>query len=97
MTLAPDTRDLLHHAISQLTPAGGTHISGGLESGAREVVRHLDARDLGRVILVSDGRPTVGESKPWALETLAARLLPIHEPSADPALSIESGHRGALS
>ncbi len=73
VTLAPDTRDLLHHAISQLAPAGGTHISGGLNSGAQEVVRHLESRDLGRVILVSDGRPTVGESKPWALETLAAR------------------------
>ena len=66
-------RATLLRAIERLTAVGGTDLGGGLALGASEVVRGHRPSDLARVILISDGRPTVGESDPNALVDLADR------------------------
>lgn len=74
MVLGPRTRPVFEQAIEELTVAGGTALADALDAGADEILRHLREQDLARVILLSDGRPTVGETEPHRIETLAARL-----------------------
>ncbi|TNF25114.1 MAG: VWA domain-containing protein, partial [Deltaproteobacteria bacterium] len=74
MVLGPRTRPVFERAIEELTAAGGTALAEALAVGADEVLRGFDEADLVRVILLSDGRPTVGETEPHRIETLAARL-----------------------
>jgi len=74
MVLGPRTRPLFERAIEELGAAGGTALAEALDAGAGEVLRSFDAADLVRVLLLSDGRPTVGETEPHRIETLAARL-----------------------
>ncbi|PIE17034.1 MAG: hypothetical protein CSA66_06945 [Proteobacteria bacterium] len=68
-------RGRLERVIAGLRAVGGTDLGRGLQRGAAELMRGYDPADLNRVILLSDGRPTVGEAEPWRLETLAARWL----------------------
>lgn len=74
VTLDPSSRHHLGAAIDALEAAGGTAIGDALEAGAATLVRGRRARGLARVWLVSDGRPTVGETDPWALEAIAGRV-----------------------
>lgn len=74
VTLDPTSRRRLAAAIDRLAAAGGTAIGDALEAGASALVRGRRARGLARVWLVSDGRPTVGETNPWALEAVAGRV-----------------------
>lgn len=50
----------LRQAAEGLSADGGTNLYAGLEAGYREVLGHYDSGRQNRVILLSDGQPTVG-------------------------------------
>jgi len=55
--ISPESRATFHAAIDALQAAGSTNLSGGLEAGWR-ALRGADGGK--RLVLVSDGQPTVG-------------------------------------
>lgn len=55
-------RARLEARIQMIQPSGGTEIFQGLEAGAREVVRSLDAKHLNHIILLTDGQ-TYGDEQ----------------------------------
>lgn len=61
--------------IRQVGARGTTAIYGGVTAGANEVKKHLDARRLNRVVLLSDGLANVGPSKPSDFAQLGRELL----------------------
>ncbi len=62
-------------AIRQVSVRGTTAIYAGVIEGATEVKKHLDARRLNRVVLLSDGLANVGPSKPSDFAQLGRELL----------------------
>jgi Ca-activated chloride channel family protein len=61
--------------IRQVGARGSTAIYAGVVEGANEVKKHLDARRLNRVVLLSDGLANVGPSKPGDFARLGRELL----------------------
>jgi Ca-activated chloride channel family protein len=61
--------------IRQVAARGSTAIYAGVTQGANEVKKHLDARRLNRVVLLSDGLANVGPSKPSDFAQLGRELL----------------------
>jgi Ca-activated chloride channel family protein len=61
--------------IRQVGARGSTAIYAGVTAGANEVKKHLDARRLNRVVLLSDGLANVGPSKPSDFAQLGRELL----------------------
>jgi len=57
--------------IRKLAPGSMTYIEGGLRAGATEVAKHLNAQQVNRVILLSDGLANVGVSDPRELGRIA--------------------------
>lgn len=57
----------LHQAIASLYSGGGTFLSGGMETGAAEVLHHLDRERLNRVVLLSDGNANEGVTDTYTL------------------------------
>jgi Ca-activated chloride channel family protein len=55
-------RARLEARIQMIQPSGGTEIYQGLEAGAREVLRSLDAKRLNHIILLTDGQ-TYGDEQ----------------------------------
>ncbi len=60
-----------HASIDQLQAGGGTNIGAALELAARNAPRARAAQTVGLVVLVSDGRVTVGQTNPTELGALA--------------------------
>jgi len=57
--------------IRGLAPGNLTYIEGGLRAGAAEVAKQLNAQQVNRVILLSDGLANVGVSDPRELGRIA--------------------------
>ncbi len=55
-----DHRDDMFEVVRSLRAEGGTNLYQGLETGYRQVLQHYDSGRQNRVILISDGQPTVG-------------------------------------
>lgn len=72
MTEVRGHRNTLIDIVRGLDAAGSTNLHDGLEAGFREVVRAWDSGRQNRVILLSDGNPTVGEVSPDAILEMAA-------------------------
>lgn len=72
MTEVRGHRNDLADIVRGLVAAGSTNLHDGLEAGFREVVRAWDSGRQNRVILLSDGNPTVGETSTDAILEMAA-------------------------
>ena len=57
-----DQRVALRRAVNDLGADGSTNLSAGLIAGYEQVQQHFDQERQNRVILLSDGRPTVGNT-----------------------------------
>ncbi len=57
-------RNDIQDIIEDLTPQGSTNLYDGLERGYRQIVEHYDSGRQNRVILLSDGEPTAGNTSP---------------------------------
>ncbi|MBK9924593.1 MAG: VWA domain-containing protein [Anaerolineales bacterium] len=55
-------RSRLEARIQMIQPGGGTEIFQGLEAGAREVIRSLDAKRVNHIVLLTDGQ-TYGDEQ----------------------------------
>lgn len=73
--LSPAARAQAEAAVGRFVATGGTNISAGLEAG-RAGLRALGAQPgrTSRLLLLSDGAPTVGETSPPALVRAAGAL-----------------------
>ncbi|MCO5169869.1 MAG: VWA domain-containing protein [Planctomycetes bacterium] len=73
--VTPASRGQVEAAVARFVAARGTNIAAGLEAG-RAGLRALGARPgrTARLLLLSDGAPTVGETSPAALTRAAAAL-----------------------
>jgi Ca-activated chloride channel family protein len=67
MTDVGSSRNDLADAIERLSPDGGTNIYDGLEVGYQESLRNYDSGRQNRVIFLSDGEPTVGDTNPESI------------------------------
>ncbi len=63
----------LRRFVDQVVAGSGTNISLGLETGAQKL-RGVSATGARRIILVSDGQPTEGQTSPLALQEQVAQL-----------------------
>jgi Ca-activated chloride channel family protein len=64
-------RNELHEIIDALEADGSTNLHGGLERGYRQVVEHYDSGRQNRVILLSDGEPTAGDTSPESIVSMS--------------------------
>lgn len=71
----PASREQILRAIATITDRGGTFLSGGLEQGRDEVIKHSRRGFVNRVILISDGQANEGLTTTPALSSLARRTL----------------------
>ncbi|MFK8004185.1 MAG: VWA domain-containing protein, partial [Polyangiales bacterium] len=67
-----------HRTIDMIYPGGGTNIEAGLQLAAANPPRRRGARDLGMVILISDGQATIGQTAPNQLASIARRTFDDH-------------------
>jgi Ca-activated chloride channel family protein len=70
----PANREAVLAAVDRIEDAGGTNISGALEEAGRSFATPGADGQLSRVILVSDGQPTEGETDPHAITRLVREL-----------------------
>jgi Ca-activated chloride channel family protein len=66
-------RNTLDTLISGLQPDGSTNLYDGLEKGYREAFEHYDSGRQNRVILLSDGEPTAGNTDVDAILDMSGR------------------------
>jgi Ca-activated chloride channel family protein len=66
-------RAAMHAAIDALSADGGTNIAAGLEAGAR-ALSDLGGATVRRLVLVTDGNPTAGETTERGLADLVSRV-----------------------
>jgi Ca-activated chloride channel homolog len=69
------TRASILAAIDGIVDRGGTFLSGGLQSGQDEVMRHGREGFVNRVVLISDGQANEGVTSLGELSTMARRVL----------------------
>jgi len=60
--------------ISRVEPGGGTNIQGALELAAAHAPRRPGPRDMGLIVLISDGQATVGSTSPMQLGALSRSI-----------------------
>src|SRR5262249_8423165 len=60
----------LREQISSLSPRGSTALFAGVSTGIEEVGKHLDAKRVNRIVLLSDGQANVGPRSPNELGRL---------------------------
>jgi Ca-activated chloride channel homolog len=73
--VSAETRPSLLAAIDNIVDRGGTFLSGGLESGREQVLRHARQGFVNRVLLMSDGQANEGVTGPMELAGLARAAL----------------------
>lgn len=61
----------LHRQIDRVYEGGGTNLFAGMNLGDREIQRVLDAGEVGRLIVLSDGNANVGVTDPDVLARFA--------------------------
>ncbi|MEZ4316054.1 MAG: VWA domain-containing protein [Myxococcota bacterium] len=64
--------DRISRQIDRIYEGGGTNLYGGMELGQKEVLDSLDAGDVGKIVILSDGKANVGVSDPDSLARFAA-------------------------
>jgi len=64
----------IQRAVDGILEGGGTNLYAGLDKGAGEVRRSLDAQSVGRIVLLSDGNANVGITDPGALGRYVSSL-----------------------
>ncbi len=65
------SREELHGLVDSLLPGGTTNLYGGLETGLAMAARASDPERQSRVVLLSDGLPTAGNTDPEAIRSMA--------------------------
>jgi Ca-activated chloride channel family protein len=70
-TLDAATRARLHEEIDAIEAAGSTFLSGGIEAGRAAL---MDATGARRLVVVSDGQPTIGLADEASLAALVSRV-----------------------
>jgi len=65
-----EDKEALKLRISRVHSAGSTALYAGVEAGASQIKKHLSARRINRVILLSDGLANIGPSSPQELRRL---------------------------
>lgn len=70
LKMTAENKAATHAAIDAVVASGATLLSGGLEAGTDALREAAGAR---RLVLISDGRPTMGVVEPRALAALARR------------------------
>ena len=68
----PDAREAMRRFLLGLTSEGGTNIGEGLAAGKAQLDRARSDFRVNRLLLLSDGQPTVGMTSPQALTGLVA-------------------------
>ena len=71
MTEIRGNRNALHGLVDRLVPEGATNIHDGLDLGYREAFRHYDSGRQNRLILLSDGVATAGNTNDEAILALS--------------------------
>jgi Ca-activated chloride channel family protein len=71
--VSSSTRAEMSSFVEQIVDFGGTNISGALEAADAELRKARESYKVSRVILMSDGQPTEGETSANALKELVAR------------------------
>ncbi len=61
----------LHQAIDTIKPGGGTNFYAGLEAGLAECKKAPESFKFKRILMLSDGVPTVGNTNSAAISSLA--------------------------
>jgi Ca-activated chloride channel family protein len=69
-----EDKEALKRRISRIQPGGSTALYAGVQMGADQLSRHLSAKRINRVILLSDGLANVGPSSPGDLRELGHAL-----------------------
>ncbi len=64
----------MHEAIRTIHAGGGTHIEGGVRRARRALASAKTERSINRVVMLSDGKPTVGRTSVGGLGHLAERI-----------------------
>ncbi len=70
-----DARARVTAAIETIVDRGGTYLSGGLETGRQEVLKHGREGMVNRVVLFSDGQANEGIVEPTELSRLSRQTL----------------------
>jgi len=70
-----ESRATMINSISTIVDRGGTFLSGGLERGREQVLRHGRNGFVNRVILISDGQANEGITSPGELSALSRATL----------------------
>jgi Ca-activated chloride channel family protein len=65
----------LHDAVDNLIARGSTNLHEGLQTGLQMAANALAENRETRVVLLSDGVPTVGETDPEAIQEMAAAFI----------------------
>lgn len=77
-TIIPATRvrnvQPIHAAIDRIEEGGSTNLYAGLVAGADQARSALTAENVGRVVVLSDGKANVGRTDPMSLTRLVGRL-----------------------
>jgi len=73
--ISTESRPEILRAIASIVDRGGTFLSGGLQEGRDQVLRHDRKGYVNRVILISDGQANEGITAPGQLSTLARETL----------------------
>jgi Ca-activated chloride channel homolog len=74
ITIDANTRQQALKVVRRIEEGGGTNISGGLEAAKRQLTQASLEGFVGRVVLISDGRPTEGDRRVSSLTKLADEL-----------------------
>lgn len=69
--LTPAGSQALHQAINTIAVGGGTNFHGGLAAGLEVCLQTPATYKLKRILMLSDGVPTVGTTEPGAIAALA--------------------------
>lgn len=70
----PDNKDRMRRYIRGISDEGGTNIGDGLMAGKAQLDVARSDFTVNRLLLLSDGQPTVGVTSQRGLENIAARL-----------------------
>jgi Ca-activated chloride channel family protein len=69
-----EDKDQLKEIADGIRARGSTALYAGVEEGARQLCKYFDAKNVNRVILVSDGIANVGPSSPEQLADMAREI-----------------------
>ena len=70
----PENRAKMIRYINNIWDLGGTDIGGGLRAGKGQLAVAMESFKVNRVILMSDGQPTVGITSARGLQSIAQQL-----------------------